>query len=80
MPVKFVTSVKRIVTSCLTPPSSVEIELSMMPLTMSFGTNRANDQIVRRATAIVLPSSSISLTCDFTVSLSRAAKSCRLLA
>ena len=57
MPVKFETSVNRMVSSCLTPPSSVEIELSMIPLTISFGTKRAKDQIVRWATAMTLPSS-----------------------
>src|SRR6516164_6020624 len=64
MPVKFVTSVNRTVTSRLTPPSSVEIELSMIPLTISFGTKRAKDQMLRWATAMVWPSSSISATCD----------------
>ena len=31
MPVKFATSVNRMVSSCLTPPSSVEMEASMIP-------------------------------------------------
>ena len=66
IPVKFATSVNRIVTSCLIPPSSVEIDLSMIPLTISFGTKRAKDQIVRWAIAMVLPSSWISLIWDVT--------------
>jgi hypothetical protein len=57
MPVKFVTSVNKMVTSRLTPPSSVEMEPSIIPLTMSFGTKRAKDQMLRWATVIVLPSS-----------------------
>jgi hypothetical protein len=42
--------------------SSVDMEPSMIPLTLSFGTRRAKDQMLRWATAIVLPSSSISAT------------------
>ena len=64
---------ERMVTSCLTPPSSVEMELSMIPLTISFRTKRAKDQMLRWATAIVLPSSSISATRDVTVASSGAA-------
>ena len=43
------------------PPSSVEIELSTTRLTISLGTNRANDQMARCARFTVRPSSRISL-------------------
>src|SRR2546423_1032813 len=59
MPVKSVTSVNRIVTSCLAPPSTVEIELSMIPLTISFGTQRAKDQILRGPPAIFVANATL---------------------
>ncbi len=43
------TSVKTSVISCLTPPSLVEMELSMTPRTISLGTKCANDHMARWA-------------------------------
>jgi hypothetical protein len=54
------------VTSRLIPPSSEEIDPSTIPLTITFGTKRANEAMLRRATAIVLPSSLISAIFDVT--------------
>ena len=59
---------------------AVEMELSMIPLTISFGTKRAKDQMLRWATAMVLPSSSISATREVTVASSGGAKVRSLLA
>ena len=61
MVVKPWTSVKTSVMSCLTPPSLVEMELSINPRTISLGTKCANDHIARCARLMVLPSAWISL-------------------
>ena len=57
---------KTSVISCLTPPSLVEMELSMTPRTISLGTKCANDHMARCARLTVLPSSWISRICEVT--------------